>query len=159
MTRNQLYAIKLVHMLDSGMLCKVVYNCYDDSVLCEFESEKPCVYLIKEDFTDEQAEHEYRKCIFIIKKMKRNLLFKNPSLLFNKKKMTRNQKLIIKLINKAEKGMDIDMTYESQTDRIEFNAYASIAECESEYIQKNITDEEAEWKYKRFLSKICYIND
>ena len=57
MTRNQLYAIKLVHMLDSGMLCKVVYNCYDDSVLCEFESEKPCVYLIKEDFTDEQAEH------------------------------------------------------------------------------------------------------
>ena len=161
MTRNQLYAIKLAYMLEEGMRCEIGYDSLYDSVRFwyEFKPEKPCVYLIKEDFTEEQAEHEYKKCVSIIKKMKRKLIFKNPSLLFDKKKMTRNQKLIIKLINKVEKGMDIDMTYESQIDRIEFNAYASIAECESEYIQKNITDDEAEWKYKRFLSEICYIND
>ena len=159
MTRNQLYAIKLVHMLDSGMLCEVGYNCYDGSVLCEFESEKPCVYLIKEDFTEEQAEHEYKKCVSIIKKMKRNLIFKNPLLFFNKKKMTRNQKLLIKLISRVEKGMDIGMTYESQTDRIEFNAYATMAECEPQYIEENFTDEQAERRYKRFVSIINYIYD
>lgn len=161
MTRNQLYAIKLAYMLEEGMRCEIGYDSLYDSVRFwyEFKPEKPCVYLIKENFTEEQAEHEYKKCVFIIKKMKHNLIFKNPLLFFNKKKMTRNQKLLIKLISRVEKGMDIGMTYESQTDRIEFNAYATMAECEPQYIEENFTDEQAERRYKRFVSIINYIYD
>lgn len=156
MKRNQKLAILLTALLENGMACEIGYDCQYDGVRLrhDFKANESDIHLIKESFTDEQAEHEYRKCASIIKKMKQNRMLRNPSLLFDKKQMTRNQKLAIKLINMVKESINLEICYNSQTDSVEFWTSFYSEDIIQEYIMKDDSEELAEEIYKSCASII-----
>ena len=71
LSRNQLYAIKLVHMLENGMCNEVIYNSAEDLTTFDhrycFDGQYDSIAIFH-NFSNEEAENAYKNCLSIINK-------------------------------------------------------------------------------------------